>query len=281
MTVPILFAGNQRVFDGMVIAALSIVKYRRDPVHIYLLTMDLRDVDETFTPITECQRAYLEDIYRTANKESRVEILEAGQFYRETLLGAPNEMTLYTPYAFLRLFAHRFPELPSKIIYLDTDTVLCGDIEELYRIDLENCEFAGVRDYYGHRFFGVNYVNSGVLLLDLDRVRATGLFDKALDACAKKKIFLPDQTALNRLVKKKKILPRRYNEQHRERPDTLIRHFSMTIIWLPKFRTQNIKPWHTDLVWSVLKTHYFDDILKEYLARKEHFPVADPKENQT
>ena len=269
--IPILFAGNTKVFDGMVISSLSIVKYCREPIEVFVMTMDLTDMNAAFVPIGESQRAYLEKIYTDVNPESRVTLLDVGALYRETLSQNPNAETSYTPYCLLRLYADRFTELPSKLIYLDTDTVLCRDIAQLYREDVEAYEFAGVRDRYGCHFFGINYLNSGVLLLNLDRIRQTGLFRRALQACATKKIFLPDQTALNRLAVKKRVLPRRYNEQKRERTDTVVRHFSMTIIWIP-FRTRNVKPWQVERVHEILNNHQHDDILNEYLRRKAEFP---------
>ena len=271
MSIPILYAGNRRVFDGMVISVLSVVKYCKDPVDVYLLTMDLSDRNPHFLPITEAQRAYLEQICTAVNPESRVQVVDVGAYYRETMLSSPNAETGYTPYCFLRLYADRLA-LPGKVIYLDTDTVLCDDIAKLYAEDVEAFELAGVRDRYGCHFFGVNYINSGVLLLNLKRIRETGLFRRAISACAAKKIFLPDQTAINRMAKRKKLLPRRFNEQKGEREDTVIRHFSMTIIWLPRFRTQNIKPWQVDRVHDVLQNHRHDDILNEYLKRKNRFP---------
>ena len=271
MAIPILFAGNVRVFDGMVISSLSIVKYCNEPIDVYLLTMDLSDRNPAFLPITEEQRAYLEALYTEKNAQSRVTLLDVGKMYRETMLHSPNAATGYTPYCFLRLYADRLP-LPDKVIYLDTDTVLCDNIATLYNEDIDGFELAGVRDRYGHYFFGFNYLNSGVLLLNLAKIRETGLFARALHACARKKIFLPDQTAINRAATQKRILPRRYNEQKGARSDTVVRHFSMTIIWFPRFRTQNIKPWQPNLVHSVLHEHRHDEILSEYLKRKPAFP---------
>lgn len=270
--IPILFAGNEKVFDGMVISSLSIVKHHRGILHIYLFTMDLTDISPDYRPINEEQRQYLEEIYRGVNSESRVYLVDVGEFYRATLLGAKNQDNLYTPYSFLRLFADRVAFLPPKIIYLDTDIVLCGDISQLYNVDLGDAEFAAVRDFYGRIFLGINYLNSGVLLLNLHKIRMTGLFQRAIKQCSEKKIFLPDQTTINRLAQQKKILPRRFNEQHRCKKDTVIRHFSMTIRWFPKFRTQNIKPWQVEQVHNILKIHRFDDILNDYLSRKPQFP---------
>lgn len=262
--ISVLLCGNASVFDGMVICTLSIVKYHKGPLDLHLFTMDLSDRDPAFQPITQAQCDLLSDILTAVNAQSRVRLTDCRAHYLETLDGAPNQTTQYTPYSFLRLYADRVPEMPPNLIYLDTDTVLCGDIAELWNTDLGRAEFGAVRDYYGCRFFGINYLNSGVLLLNLPRIRETGLFRRALDLCAKKKVFLADQTALNRLARNKKVLPRRFNEQHRRRADTLIRHFSMAILWFPRPHTRNIKPWQTDKLHAILGITEFDDILEDW-----------------
>lgn len=264
--ISILLCGNARVFDGMVISTLSIVKHHTGPIDLFIFTMDLSDRDPAFTPVTASQCELLASVLREVDPESRVRLVDCKPYYLETLADAPNQNTQYTPYAFLRLYADRVPGMPPKLIYLDTDTVLCDDIAALWSIDLGRAEFGAVRDYYGCRFFGINYLNSGVLLLNLPRIRETGLFRRALELCARKKIFLADQTALNRLARNKKVLPRRFNEQHRRRADTVIRHFSMAILWFPRFRTRNIKPWQVDELHNTLGITEFDDILTTWKA---------------
>ena len=271
MNIPIIYAGNRGVFDGMLISVLSIIKYCNQPLNVFLLTMDLTDRNPAFLPVTEEQRACLETICRERNPESRVTRLDVGALYRKTMMDSPNAETGYTPYCFLRLYADQLTEIPDKAIYLDTDTVLCDDIAKLYAKNVDGYELAGGRDRYGRWFFGANYINSGVLLLNVKELRRTGSFRRVLDLCARKKIFLPDQTAINRSVKRKKYLPRCFNEQKRTREDTVIRHFSMTIVWLPRFRTQNVKPWQVEKVHNVLKEHRHDAILNEYLRRKAKF----------
>lgn len=262
--ISVLLCGNAGVFDGMVICTLSIVKYHRAPLDLYVFTMDLSDIDPAYRPVTAEQCALLASVLRAANPVSRVRSVDCRAYYLETLANAPNQNTQYTPYSFLRLYADRVPEMPPKLIYLDTDTVLCDDIAKLWAQDTGRAEFGAVRDYYGCRFFGINYLNSGVLLLNLPRIRETGLFRRALALCREKKIFLADQTALNRLAKKKKVLPRRFNEQHRRRADTVIRHFSMAILWFPRFHTRNIKPWQVDALHGTLGIYDFDDILTQW-----------------
>ena len=62
----------------------------------------------------------------------------------------------------------------------------------------------GSLDYYGKWFFKnkkikFNYINSGVLLLNMKKIRETGLFKKAREMCQNKKMFMPDQSSLNKL----------------------------------------------------------------------------------
>lgn len=112
--------------------------------------------------------------------------------------------------------------------------------------------------------------------MNMKKIRQTKLFSRALELCKKKKIFLPDQTAINKFVTKKLILPSRFNEQKKLKKDTIIRHFSMTLKFFPKFKKQNIKPWQIDNVHNILKIHNFDDILEMYqqivsTLKKEQF----------
>ena len=86
-----------------------------------------------------------------------------------------------------------------------------------------------------------------------------------------KKMLFADQDAINKLVTKKKLLPYCFNEQHKEKDDTVIRHFSKTLKFFPYFSTLNIKPWMVEEVRNVLHINCFDDILNEYQKVKGEF----------
>ena len=49
----VMFCGNDKVIDGMIIATLSIVKYCKKPLNIHIMTMDLSNIEKRFTPINE------------------------------------------------------------------------------------------------------------------------------------------------------------------------------------------------------------------------------------
>lgn len=266
----IMCAGNYKVFDGMLIASLSITKHCKKPINFYVLTMDLTDQNENYKPINEEHIKVLTNIFKKANSQSQVVKIDVTDVYKKEYENSPNKENFYTPYTFLRLFADQL-DLPDKIIYIDTDVVANGDISELFDIDVTDYELAGVQDNYGKWFFNRRYLNAGVFLFNMKMLKETQMLNKAMKLCASKKIFLLDQTAINKLTKKKLILPRKFNEQKNVRNDTILRHFSMTLKFFPWFKKQNIKPWHIDKLHTVLKCHQFDDVLDEYLKIKNDF----------
>ena len=112
----------------------------------------------------------------------------------------------YTLANFYRLF---FPILisnaVSKVIYLDTDIVVIGDLAKLYDINVGSVPFAAVLDP-GKEIrhdLGINepdkYFNSGVLLMNLDKWREQKISEKALQFVSKypEKCIYVDQCALN------------------------------------------------------------------------------------
>lgn len=260
----IMFAGNYKVFDGMLIASLSILKYCKEPITAYILTMDLTENNPEFKPISSYNVARLDALYKEVNKDSCVKVIDVKEVFLARLKDSPNNENFYTPYTLLRLLAEDIKEIPDKVLYMDTDVVANGNIAELYNIDIEKYELAGVRDYYGKFFFYPRYLNAGVLLFNMKKIRETHMLTKAVDLLRRKKVFLSDQTAINKYTKKKLILNHRFNEQKKLRDNTVIRHFSMTLKFFPKFKKQNIKPWHIDKVHEILKIYEFDDILNKY-----------------
>lgn len=266
----LLFTGNYKMFDGILIASLSILKYSKSPFRCYVMTMDLQSQNKDYLPIDDKHIDYLDKLFKEYNKQSRVVKIDATSKFLEQFDNSPNKENFYTPFAFLRLFADQF-YLPDKLLYLDTDIMACGDISALYDIDIKDFELAWVKDHYGKMFLGHRYCNSGVMLWNMAKLKETKLLNRALELCSKKKMFLADQTSINKLIGKGMILPRKFNEQKKTKVDTIIRHFSMTLKFFPLFKKQNIKPWNVEGVKNVLKEDGFDDILNDYISRKENF----------
>ncbi|MBO5077093.1 MAG: lipopolysaccharide biosynthesis protein [Clostridia bacterium] len=269
--VNILFCGNCGVFDGMLTCALSILKRSpsREPYTFYIYTMDVSYLKPNYTPVPESMTAFLERVVREYNPENRVVRVDVTEFYKAEFTGCPNEQTSYSPYAILRLFADAVEGMPDKLLYLDADIMFNRDIHLLYDIDVDGYEYAAARDHYGKYLINFNYINSGVLLLNLKRIRETGLFAKARAMIKTKKILFVDQTAVYKSTTRKKMLPQRFNDQKFLHKHTVVRHFSKRLFWLPYPHTDNIKQWHVSRVHKTFRYYVFDDILYEYIYLKK------------
>ena len=260
----ILFGGNHKVFDGILLCLMSMTKHCKSPLNVYILTASLTDLNPEYTPITKNQVATLENIIKQANPNNSINLIVIGNEFNDWVLNSSNKLSTYTPFAFLRLFADKIKELPEKIIYLDTDIMINGNIQELFDIDITNFELGIVKDRYGHFFIKPNYFNSGMLLMNMKKIKESGLLEKVKNICANKKMAFPDQSALNKCCKEKLYLPRKFNEQGKLKNNTIVHHFSKRIKWFPFFHTLNIKPWQIEEVHKTYKCHNYDDIYEEY-----------------
>ena len=195
--------------------------------------------------------------------------IDVSALYRKEFGGCPNEDAYCSPYTLLRLLADELPELPDKLLYLDTDILFNRDIRLLYNTDVEGYEYAATRDHYGKYLIHPRYINAGVLLLNLKEMRKTGILKRARALLRKKKLVFADQSALIRCTTRKKLLPQRFNDQKFLHRHTVVRHFSKRLFYLPYPHTANIKQWQVDEVHRIFRYHAFDDIFDEYLNLKK------------
>lgn len=274
----LMFCVNNKVMDGLIISLLSIAKHTNEVLNVYVVTMDLTDINENYAPISEEQIEVLDKIVKAKNPESKVELIDATKLYIDNFLNAVNKHTHYTPYIFLRLLSDKMEELPEKILYLDCDIVCYKDIKEIFDIDIENYEIGVATDYIGRRVISKKYINSGVLLLNLKKIKETGSFEKARNIVKKVPMLMPDQTALYRACKEKLLLKDKCNEQKERKDDTIIRHFSMQVRLFPYFKFVKIKPWNIDRVHNDYKIFDYEDILEEYLKIKDEMKQDTKKE---
>lgn len=270
----LMFAGNQKVFDGMIITLLSLIKHTSSGVNVYCLTMDLQDIDDKYIPINEQQATILRNILKKKNPKSNLYLLDLTDIFRSEMDMSVNLKSSFTPYCMLRLFADKLEMIPDKIIYLDTDTVINNDLTALYDIDISNYELAAAPDIYNwtspFRWFRKYYFNSGVLLLNMNKIRETKMFSKARHICVKRRMLYADQDALNKASKLVKHLPIIFNAKDKYYKEIIVHHFCNVRQGKFKFFGKwwnRIKPWQVDLVKQ--KMHAYDDILDEYLKIKQ------------
>ena len=253
----ILFSGNSYVFDGVMTTLLSIEKYYKGEITAYIFTMDVSYLNPKFTPIADDQVEFIDKMLKETNPNSKAIKVDVTELYKQEIGGSPNEGSYCTPYTLLRLLADKVEGMPEdKLLYLDIDLLVNNDIRKLYDIDITDYEYAAAKDHYGKKFIKYNYINAGVLLFNMKKIKETGLLQKARDMINAKKMVFSDQSAIYNCTTKNLLLPQRFNDQKWLKKDTIIRHFCKTLKLIPYPRTVNIKPWRIS---DIHKAHHQND----------------------
>ena len=179
-----------------------------------------------------------------------------------------------------RLFIQNlFPEY-HKILYLDCDIVVTGDISKLYNIDLEDNMLAGVveqfilrtKEFSDYTKYAVgvdaeNYINAGILVIDLDKFRKQRIEEKFTYLINKYNfdVIDPDQGYINFLCQGKiKYLPVEFNRT----PLECIECENPVVVHYALYK----KPWQYD---DVFLGEYFWQYAKESPFIKDIQKIKD------
>ena len=194
-------------------------------------------------------------------------------------------------------FRIKLPDLCKdldKVLYLDCDTLIRGNLDELFSLDLTDKYLAGVKDVWGVSKYvkrldmksGV-YVNSGMLLFNCDYCRKEHFFDKVVDFAKNnaKIIEFCDQDSINKVVDEHKlVISPKYNlmdtwwrggyyefegeeetEYLKAKENPIIAHLTGL---KPAFKGCGNK--FKDEWWEIAKkTKIYDELLRDYMASKE------------
>lgn len=273
----LLFCGNYKVFDGILTCLISIFKRTetKEPFNILIFTMDVHHLREDYTPVTDKQIDFLNEVAKSYNKENTVKKIDVTDIYNREFANSPNEQCYCSPYTLLRLFADLIPGIPEKVLYLDADLLFNKDIRLLYDIDVENYEYAAAPDHYGKLilFWQRKFINAGVILFNMKKCKETGLFSKSREEIKAHKLTFADESAIIRSTTKQLKISQRFNDQKFLYKGTVIRHFSKRLFWTPYPHTENIKQWHWAKMMSKFKYMCFADILEDYIYLKRKFDL--------
>ena len=192
---------------------------------------------------------------------------------------------------YYRLFiASLFPQY-DKVIYLDCDLVVLGDVSELYHIELgKNVLGAAPEQFvqntkefrlYAQCALGVDpdgYVNAGVLLMNLKEFRKCRIEDQFIKLITEYDFDLldPDQAYLNYLcLGKIQVLPNGWNKE----PMPLVCEGNKNIVHYALYK----KPWQYDDVmdgeyfWHYAKRSPFYEMIN---SRKQSFGDAEKADKE-
>lgn len=270
----LLLCGNEKVFDGALTQLISIINRTNRIINCYIFTMDATRLDSRYTAMSNEQISFLDNLVKSKNLKNKVTKIDVTKLYEKEFLGSKNENAYCTPYTLLRLLADMVPEIPSKILYLDIDIMVGDDIAKLYDIDISEYEYAAVKEKYGSKLIRPDYINAGMLLMNMEKIKKTRLLEKARNLIKTKKMLFADQDAIFWSTTKKKILPRIYNEQSKfNKKDTVICHFCKRLLLWPYPHTENYKQWNVNEVHNILKCYTFDKDLNEYLKLKNEYEI--------
>ncbi|MBR4574962.1 MAG: glycosyltransferase family 8 protein [Lachnospiraceae bacterium] len=108
----------------------------------------------------------------------------------------------WRPECFFRYYVTELMTDVDRVLWLDSDILVRRSIEELYNTDMEEKSFAGVTDYTSNpveRLGIKDYINSGVLLFNLEKLRHSQMMSRFWEHVASPDYAgdLPDQDALN------------------------------------------------------------------------------------
>ncbi|WP_330848082.1 glycosyltransferase [Streptococcus suis] len=240
-TLDIAFSVNNRYAQYLGATILSILAHHpKEEVRVHIL-------------YKEIAQSILQDLgnlaQQTPNLELHFHLLEDQQFS-----AIPIRTEQFPIESFSRFL---LPELLAdlgRILYLDVDILVHGNLMELFQTDLEEYELGAIVEadifkyyqwYLDSLGFGPNdaYFSSGVLLMDLDKMRQNGTTNQLIAMALEKArdYKFPDQDILNTYYKGQfKQLSPSYNytdvrKQNREltADEIVIEHFN-----------GDIKAWH-------------------------------------
>ena len=200
----IYYCVDKKFLSQQIISLISLVKHCKEPLNVINLTVEIPEYNAKGKKFTEKEDALCESILKSVNPESRYHSIDVSDLFRKHLLRGPNlHNKFYSYYVTVRLLAHLVPEIPDKVLYMDADTIMNGNIKDLYDIDVTDYEIAGRKDLYRIS----NYFQSGIMLMNMKRIRETRMLERVCDMCASKKILVYiDMTPLNKCCKYRKML---------------------------------------------------------------------------
>lgn len=271
--IPIFFAVDDAYVPFLAVALESMVEHSSKENYY--------DIKILHTSISERNK---KKILKYEKDNVRIEFVNLN-YYIEEVQDKLYTRDYYTKSTYFRLFIPNLYPQYSKVIYLDSDIVVLGDVAELYNIDIGNNLVAAAPDdviqnseifrEYAEKVVGVasykNYFNAGILLMNLDEMRKFDFQAKFLYLLETIKFAVAqDQDYLNRICKgRTKIVSKAWDRMP---------------IPSDEIKESDIKIIHYNLIY---KPCHFDNVLyQEYFwnyAKKTEFydALMEMKQNYT
>lgn len=185
--IPIVFSTDDNYVLPLAVAIKSLLdkKNKKDEYRIYVF----------HDKLSEESKEKIKGVCR----ENFLEFVDVGKFLSDTTF--PSDGHVNSVATFFRLFiAEILPEY-DKILYLDCDILINGDIGKLFDCDLKNFILAGNK-MLGDNAVERDYFNAGVLLFNVKEYLKNDICKKALKYIGdNEKIQYQDEQTLNDVCK--------------------------------------------------------------------------------
>lgn len=272
-TINLLLCCDNNCFDGLLFTLLSTANNTEHPLRVFIATGHFKTKKKEFFKLEDRKAEFIGKILKEKNPDSSVTLVDLTDETMKVFGKSKNFHGNFSPFALLRILSDFHPEFGDKLLYIDIDLIVTGDIYKVFSYPLDGNDIGMVRDEVGSHWLGKNYCNSGVLLMDLKLLRENHHFDKVRYKVIHNRYFMPDQTALNRALKStKKIMSPRFNDQHYLYPDTIIRHYCQWIKFSKGWwRNVAEKPWKIEKFKNVYGPDTHKEIFDEFLHVKDTF----------
>lgn len=213
MEIPLVYISddNYSMPTAVSIASLIKNKHRDSTYRIYILADRISDKNKGLLKSLQTKGVKIEIMPMESN-----DVLKMGR----SNIPASIHVTEAALYKFL------IPELfgeYSKILYLDGDTLILSDLNEIFQIDIRDRYAAVVKDmkpmvtYQPNQNEKLNvchqaYFNTGMMLFNLDKCRADRIVSKLIEYRSKGINYFMDQDAFNVVLDEQvEYVPYKYN----------------------------------------------------------------------
>lgn len=174
----VVYNGSREIYRDMLSAVKSLLAHTR--------------VDRVFLLIEDDVFPYeLPEIVETRNVRGLVQ-----KYFRQD---GPNYSSKWTPIGLIRYALTKVFTDFDRILAIDADTIVVEDIGDLFHLPLEGYYVAGAKEPVISQNRKFLYVNAGVLMMNLKKLREDRKDDEIISLINRKHLFFVGQDATNYL----------------------------------------------------------------------------------
>ena len=181
-TIPIFYACDDAFVKFTIVSLYSIIQNASKDYHYLVHILH-----------TEISEEMKQKVYRLANENFEIRFVDVTNYLKSISDKLPLR-DYYSKTTYYRLFiAEMFTEY-TKAIYIDSDTIVQGDISELYLIDIKDAYVGACHEQamiqvdefgtYVEKVVGVsryNFFNAGLIVINCEEFRLHFVLDKFID----------------------------------------------------------------------------------------------------